>query len=121
MIRTLAFLAALTLGGAAFAHAPGVGHNGGRQVDAGHTHMEMVVSGQTVTIYLRDHGDKPVATDGAQGAAILVIDGRSQRIPLAPAGANMLRGEAPVALPAQPKGAVQVTLPGGGSVQGRFN
>ncbi|QCK87368.1 hypothetical protein E8L99_17195 [Phreatobacter aquaticus] len=121
ILRTFAFWGALMMAGVAQAHAPGVGPNGGRQVDAGSVHMEMVVRGDALTIYLHDHSDKPVATAGGQGVAILAIDGRTQRIPLAPAGGNALKGTATAPLPPQPKGAVQVTLASGGTVQGRFN
>ncbi|MBL8702066.1 MAG: hypothetical protein JNK67_27025 [Alphaproteobacteria bacterium] len=106
---------------AAFAHSASVGVNGGSQVDAGHFHVEMVARATTMTFYIRDHADKPVATDGFKGTAIFILDGKSQRIPLVPAGENRLSGTAPAALPDKPRGAVQITTPSGATVQGRFN
>lgn len=121
-MRRRTLIAALALAPlAARAHSAGVGANGGPQVDAGHLHVEMIASDTTLTLYLRDHADKPVPTDGFKGTAILLLDGRSQRIPLVPAGENRLSGTAPTALPAKPRGAVQITTPGGATVQGRFN
>lgn len=106
---------------AALAHAAKIGPNGGPQVDAGPLHLEMIVQDATMTIYLRDHADKPVPTDGYKGTAIFLLDGRSQRIALVPAGENKLVGTAPVKLPPNPRGAVQLVSPSGATIQGRFN
>ena len=56
-----------------------------------------------------DHDNKPVATAGYKGLAILSTEGKSQRIVLAPADGAKLTGKAEAALPAQPKGVVQIT------------
>jgi len=105
----------------AFAHSARIGPNGGPQVDAGNLHVEYVARDTVMTFFVRDHNDKPVATAGFKGTAIFVLDGKPQRIPLTPAGENRLTGTAPVTLPAQPKGAVQITTPSGATIQGRFN
>ena len=68
----------------------------------------------------RDHSDNDVKTDGFKGTAIFVIDGKPQRIPLIPAGENRLSGTSPVDLPTNPKGAVQITTPSGGTMQAKF-
>ena len=124
MMPLKALFAATLLVSASFAanaHAPKVGHNGGRQADAGAFHVEIKPEGKSLAVYLRDHTDKAVATDGFKGTAILMIEGKAERIPLAPAGENRLSGTANVPLPAEPKGAVQITTPTGSTVQGRFN
>ncbi|HWM48389.1 MAG TPA: hypothetical protein VNR11_15900 [Xanthobacteraceae bacterium] len=113
-------LAALAVSTAAQAHAPKVGHNGGPQADAGSFHVEVVPKGKALQVFLRDHGDKAVSTAGFKGTAVFVIDGKPQRINLAPAGENTLKGEAEVELPAQPKGAVQITTKAGSTVQAKF-
>jgi hypothetical protein len=102
------------------AHAPKIGVNGGAQTDAGSFHVELVPDGTMLQVYLRDHSDKEVASVGFKGTAIFVIDGKPQRIPLMPAGANKLTGTSPVALPKEPKGAVQITTPTGSTVQAKF-
>jgi hypothetical protein len=51
----------------------------------------------------------------------LVVDGKAQRIVLSPADGNRLTGTASVPLPANPKGAVQLSLPDGKTAQGKFN
>jgi hypothetical protein len=104
----------------AFGHAPKLGQHGGPQTDAGSFHVEVVAQGTVLMVYVRDHSDKAVATDGFKGTAIFVIEGKPARIPLTPAGENQLKGAAPVSIPAQPKGAVQITTPTGSTVQGKF-
>jgi hypothetical protein len=104
-----------------FAHAPKVGANGGAQADAGSFHVEVVSQGTTLQVFLRDHGDKAVPTAGYKGTAIFVIDGKPQRVPLAPAGENKMTGSAAVSIPSEPKGAVQITTPTGNTVQAKFN
>ena len=103
------------------AHAPKVGANGGPQADAGSFHVEVVAKGTSLQVFLRDHSDKVVLTDGYKGTAIFVVDGKPQRIPLAPAGDNALTGTSTVTIPREPKGAVQITTPTGSTVQAKFN
>ena len=111
----------LVLSGVARAHGPDQGPNGGRQVDAGAYHIEMVVEGSTLTIHIRDRDDSPVQTNGFRGTAVLTVEGRAQRIALSPSGENRLTGTAPGTLPPQPRGVVQVSGPAGASMQGRFD
>src|SRR6187397_2281862 len=86
----------------AYAHGPKVGANGGAQADAGSFHVEVVPQGTTLQVFLRDHSDNAVKTDGFKGTAIFVIEGKPQRIPLSPAGENRLSGTSAVNLPTQP-------------------
>jgi hypothetical protein len=95
--------------------------HGGRVTDAGEYHVEMVTKADAVDVYLADHDNKGVSATGHKAVAILVVDGKSQRITLAPAGASRLSGKAAGELPASPKGVVQITLPNGKTVQARFN
>lgn len=103
------------------AHAPKVGANGGPQADAGSFHVEVIAKGTSLRVFLRDHSDKAVLTAGYKGTAIFVVDGKPHRIPLAPAGDNALTGTSSVAIPSDPKGAVQITTPTGGTLQAKFN
>jgi hypothetical protein len=105
----------------ALAHAPKVGANGGTQTDAGSFHVEVVPKGTILQVYLRDHSDKAVQTEGYKGTAIFVVDGKPQRISLTPAGENKLMGASSVELPNDPKGAVQITTPTGSTLQAKFN
>ena len=98
-----------------------MGEHGGPQADAGSFHVEIVPKGALLEVYLRDHSDKAVSTEGFRGAAILVIDGKPERITLTPAGGNQLKGASSVNIPSEPKGAVQITTPTGSTVQAKFN
>jgi hypothetical protein len=119
-LGSILFPALIMFSAAAFAHAPKVGVNGGPQTNAGAYHVEMVIKDRTLAVYLRDHGDKPVATEGFGGTAILVIEGKSERINLTPGGDNRLTGTSTVPLPVAPTGVVRLTIPAGGTVQGQF-
>ncbi len=104
----------------ASAHAPKIGANGGAQTDAGSFHVEVVPQGTALQVFLRDHSDKAVVSDGFKGTAIFVIDGKPQRILLTPAGDNKLIGTSAIAIPSEPKGAIQITTPAGSTVQAKF-
>ncbi len=117
VIAMAAILAAYSTG---LAHGPKVGANGGVQADAGNYHVEIVAKGAVLDVYLRDQNDKAVNADGHKGTAIFVVEGKAQRLPLTPAGDNRLTGTSPVALPAAIKGAVQIIIPSGGTVQAKF-
>ena len=115
-----ALVAALLIATNAFAHGPTKGPNGGRQVDAGDYHVEMVAKDTALIVYLHDDKDKPVDVKGYKATGIFVVDGKPQRIELKPDSANKLTGAAAVPLPATLKGAVQITLPTGKTVEAKF-
>ncbi len=120
MFKTMFSFGLLVMAGLASAHeAKGV--YGGRVVDAGEYHVELVLKQKAVEVYVRDHADKPVATTGFKGLAILASDGKSHRVVLEPDTAGKLTGRAPVDLPTTAKGVVQITPANGKAVSGRFN
>ena len=120
MKRLPIFVAVLLIAGAAFAHGPAKGPNGGPQVDAGDYHVEMVAKDTSLAIYLNNDKDQPVEAKGLKATAIFVVGGKPQRIELKPESANKLTGTSAVPLPANLKGAVQITLPSGKTVQAKF-
>jgi hypothetical protein len=111
---------ALALTAAAYAHGPGKGKNGGRQVDTGDYHVELVAKDKALALYISDEDQKPVDAKGFKATGIFVVGGRAQRIELTPEAANKLSGTSSVPLPADLKGAVQIALPTGGTVQAKF-
>ena len=117
---SLVIAAALMATPSAFAHES-TGPNGGRTVDAGEYHVELVVQPTEVAVFLTDASDKPVPATGFKGTAIFMAEGKAQRITLEPGQNNQLTGKSNVALPANAKGAVQLTAPGGKTAQGQFN
>lgn len=97
------------------------GPNGGRVTDAGKYHVELVGKGTRLEVFVSDANDAPLPATGFKALAILVIEGKSQRIPLQPEGSDRLTGTAPAPLPSTPKGVVQLTAPDGTVAQARFN
>ncbi len=120
LVLALSFLAMAA--STALAHDPATGPNGGLKVDAGNRyHAELVARGTPdIVLFLYDANDKPIASTGFRGNAILVIDGKTQRFELQPADGSRLVGTAPVAVPAGVKGAVQLTAPDGTTAQAKF-
>lgn len=112
--------AVLTWSGTAWAH-DAKGPHGGWITDAGPYHVEMVVKSAAIEVFISDASEKPVATTGFKGTAILVSGGKSQRVVLEPVDGARLSGSATAALPSQPKGVVQLTAPDGKTMQGKFD
>jgi hypothetical protein len=118
--KRLLIAALLIWSGSAWAH-DARGTHGGRIADAGSYHVEMVVKSDVVDAFISDASEKPVAASGFKGTAILVSDGKSQRVVLVPVDGARLSGTATVALSNQPKGVVQLTAPDGKTIQARFD
>lgn len=116
LLATAAFLIAAL---PATAHEVLKGPNGGRIVEAGPYHVELVVEAKAVAVYLSDANDKPIPAAGFKGLAILTVGGKAQRIELAPQD-NKLAGSSPVTVPAAVKGVVRLTDPDGKTAQGRY-
>lgn len=103
------------------AHEAAKGHNGGLRVDAGKYHTELLVDGSTnVAVFLSDVDDKPIPAAGFKATAILIINGKPQRVDLVPAEASKLVGTAPASVSPGVKGVVQLTAPDGTTAQGKF-
>jgi hypothetical protein len=103
------------------AHEAAKGQNGGLRVDAGQYHTELLVDGSpNVTVFLSDADDKPIPAAGFKATAILIIDGKSQRIELKPADASRMVGIASAPVKLGVKGVVQLTAPDGSTAQGKF-
>ena len=120
LLSSLLLLIAATV--PVYAHDPRPGPNGGVMVDAGTSfHVELVATGtEAVTVYLFDAADKPVATVGFNGNAILILDGKAQRFALEPVAEAKFTGKAPAAVQKDVKGVIQITGPDGTSAQAKF-
>lgn len=118
--RYLALFVTLIVAQPAHAH-DAKGAHGGRIGDAGPYHAELVVKEKTIDIFLIGENDKPVDPKGFKGVAIFNLGGKAERITLAPSDRNALSGTAAAALPAHPKGAVQITGPDGKTSTAKFD
>jgi hypothetical protein len=121
MRTTILALAFSLLASTAFAHEPRKGPNGGELVDAGTYHIEVVAKGTALDVFVSDSLDRPLSATGFKALAIIVIDGKTQRVSLEPAAdGKTLSGVAPAAIKAI-KGAVQLTDKDGKTTTGRMN
>lgn len=120
MRKSLLTAALLAAAAPVYAHEGGQGPNGGRVAEAGAYHVELVAKDKVIEAFVSDANEKPLPPTGFKGTALLVVDGKPQRIPLSPEG-QRLTGKADVALPISPKGAVQLTSPDGKTTSARFN
>jgi hypothetical protein len=118
---TVVIVSLLFAASSSVAHEVANGPNGGRVVEAGAHHVELVVSEKAVSVFVTDSADKPVAVTGFKGVAVLTVSGKAQRIVLEAKDAARLTGTSPVTLPAAPTGVVQLTGPDGKTAQGRFH
>lgn len=93
-------LCALLLGAApAYAHkakdsGPVTALHGGQALAAGPYHLELVATDGELTLYVRDHSDNAVSTDGAKAKATLQHGTEKARteIELEPSGEHTLKG-----------------------------
>jgi hypothetical protein len=120
MKTTIVLCGLLLAAPAALAHES-KGPHGGRQVDAGQMHVELLTKGPTVDVYVADGAGKPVDATAYKGLAILVVGGKPARIQLSSAGGDRLTGTAPTDVAATVKGAVQITNGSGTTAQAKFD
>jgi len=95
--------------------------HGGQVRMAGPYHLELVVHGQELTLYVTDHGDDPITTaDGS--AKVILRSGRRNRavVVLMPAGDNVLRGSGKFKLGKVNDISVLVALPGADAQRAQF-
>jgi len=87
--------------------------HGGQVRMAGPYHLELVVAGAEVKLYVNDHADNPIAT--AEGSAKVIIRWSKRNryvVVLAPAGENLLRGTGEFKLGQANDVSVLLALPG---------
>jgi hypothetical protein len=121
-MRTISLAVAFTLlASTGFAHEPRKGPNGGDLVDAGAYHIEVVGKGTAVDVFVSDSLDRPLSATGLKALAIIVIDGKTQRILMEPtADGSRFTATAPSAI-TRVRGAVQLTDKDGKTATGRIN
>src|ERR1700716_3104070 len=93
-LKTLFAVSTLVAALPAFAHDIAKGPHGGRVVEAGDYHVELVAKGTLVEVFLTEARDKSVAPAGFKVVAILMIGGKSARVALGPTGNKKISGSA---------------------------
>ena len=83
--------------GAALAHGtpPAAAHVGQVAAGSAEHRVELVISTDTLTVWVLDENKKPVPAAQLGGKATVLIAGKSQPVVLAPGNANSLTGTLP--------------------------
>ncbi len=93
--------------------------NGGQVRMAGPYHFELVLGDGVVNVYLTDHSDAPVASEGVSGSAI-ILSGSRATIDLTPSGDSRLDGQGAFEVGPDMRAVVALTFPDGETWQARF-
>ena len=121
MKRLLIILAMSILPAAASAHESEKGPNGGPLVDSAGHHVEMVVNGTELVLFLTGDADKPIASSVTKNARAVVQDGgKTATVPLQPAQPNKLIGALAAPLGKGARVVMSATMADGHAVQARF-
>ena len=95
--------------------------HGGHEVEVGKYHVELVVKDRDLSLYVRDQADKPLDPKTVKASANVLSGKDKATVELAPAGAEMLAGQAPFGVRKDAKVIVTFSVAGGKSEQARFS
>jgi hypothetical protein len=98
-----------------FAHMILNGPHGGEVEDASpgpNLHIETVVKGSTVTVYLSDFNETAISATGVTGKIIVLANEKKDYFSLAPSGSNALTGQGTFTATPEMKALVTLTVSG---------
>ncbi|MBR0672461.1 hypothetical protein [Neoroseomonas soli] len=96
------------------------GPHGGHRTDIAGGHGELVAEGGELRLYLSDNAYRARSAEGASAQAVVLAAGKQTTVALAPAGAEMLRGQGDFTAAPGMRVVVSLTLPGQRPAQARF-
>lgn len=96
------------------------GPNGGKLEHAGASHLELLIEGSTVRVYLYDEDLKPLAAQGTEVTVTVQVQGKRETLKLKAAGSNVMEGQGGFAAGPGLRAVVALKLPGKPIVQARF-
>lgn len=127
LVVTSVFLSAMMVPYFAMAHtdeylATVEAPHGGQLRAAGPFHLELVAKDGELSLYITDHGDKPIPAHGGQGKANIQEgkDGKKQSVTLEPVFGNMMRAKGDFKITSDTAVAVFVAIPGYETQGARF-
>ena len=100
-ILCVTLLGAVQVGAHSAKHAePVKSLHGGQSLAAGPYHLELVAKDGELLLYVSDHSDKPIPTEGAKAKATIQqgFEKTNEQVELIPAGENTLKGTGTFAL-----------------------
>ncbi|MBS0153592.1 MAG: hypothetical protein JSS38_03285 [Nitrospira sp.] len=95
VVLCASLLGAVQVGAHSAKHAePVKSFHGGQSMAAGPYHLELVAKDGELLLYVSDHSDKPISTDGAKAKATIQqgFEKTNEQVELIPAGENTLKG-----------------------------
>ncbi len=121
MHTAIVVLSLLLAPAATFAHGtpPAPAHGGQVVEDSAEHWVELVISGDILTVWVLDGSQKPVPAAQLSGKATVLVAGKSQVVLLAPGDANSLSGKLPAAAAGKTTTVLSLTVSGKTS-QARF-
>jgi hypothetical protein len=97
-----------------------IGPNGGPVEHLGNSHVELVLKGKAVQVYLYDDNMKPQPAQGAEVTVTVQAEGKRETVKLQVAGANLMQGQGTLEAGKGARTVVALKLPGKPIVQARF-
>jgi hypothetical protein len=98
---------------AAFAHGqPPAAAHGGQVQEASENWIELVLSGDQVTVYVNDEHNMPVPSAKLVGKATVLAGGQKADVVLSPAEGNSLTGKLPAAVSGKATTVIALTIAG---------
>ncbi len=98
--------------------------HGGQLRMAGPFHLELVAKDNELTLYITDHGNKPIESAGGQGKANIVTtdekDGKKQSVKLEPVFGNMMKAKGDFKVTSETAIAILLAIPGYETQGARF-
>jgi len=87
--------------------------HGGQLRAAGPFHLELVAKDGELTLYVTDHGDKPVSVQGGQGKANIQVgkDGERKAVTLEPESGNIMKARGEFKITPETSIAVFIAIP----------
>lgn len=118
----LALLASLLFASPVVAqHSHGAkGPNGGDTQDVAGIEVELVATGNTITLYVTDDDHKPLPAKSVTASALITAPGTQEPVKLEPAGDNVLKGTSKAAINAGMVVTIMIKTAAGKSGQVRF-
>lgn len=98
---------------------PTPAHGGQVAEDSAEHWVELVISGDTLTVWVLDETKTPVPAAQLGGKATVLVGGKSQVVVLAPGEANSLTGKLPAAATGKTTTVLSLTV-SGKTAQARF-
>lgn len=96
------------------------GEHGGRMVDSGHHHVEIVAKDGVLEVYVNGEDGKPEDIKDAKASAAILSEGKKTDIVLAPDASNSLRGTGTFKAVKGTTVVVTLTMPGHQPEQSRI-